>query len=121
MRERAEWALRYERACWAVWSPGELSRISRKRRKRGYVLELDCKDMRIMAWGPMSDGGWRWEAYANVAISLLDDWIEYGGITRFEDWLLGHLWCIIDMPRDMPPLPKEFWEGSTMRGNNESE
>ena len=109
--QRAQWLIDYEQACWAVWSPGELTRIGRKRRKRGYVLELDCDTMTIEACG-FTEGAWRWQSKGAETIEFLDAWIEYGGDnTRFEDWMLGHLWCLIDMPREMPPFPKEFFEG----------
>lgn len=121
MSDRAAYLVRYEIECWAVWSPGELSRIGRQRRKRGFVLELNCDDMRIRAWGPRSEGGWRWGAYTEATIDFIDDWLEYGGMTRFEDWMLGHLWCIIDMPRDMPPLPKEFWEPAKSAARDEGQ
>ena len=107
----AQWVTDYGRACWQVWSPGDLTRIGRKRRKRGYTLDLDCDTMTIDASGPITEGAWRWRSEGDEAVEFLDSWIEYGGDhTRFQDWMLGHLWCIFDMPREMPPFPKEFYE-----------
>ena len=110
--QKPQWLIDYEQACWAVWSPKEFIFIAFCRQLHGYSLELDCDTMTIIGRGPAVAGGdpWHWVSERIPTIFFLDLWIEWGGDTPFLDWLMGHLWCLIDMPREMPPFPEEFFE-----------
>ncbi len=112
-----QWLVDYEAACWAVWPPEDLVAIARKRRARNYVIKLDCATMEIKGLGPISEGAWSWYCGLTETIEFIDAWIQFGGDSEFLDWLLGHIWCLFDMPRNMPPLPKESFErGETQNG-----
>ena len=109
-REKPQWVTDYEWACWQVWSPEDFLKIAARRHELGYTLKLDCDTMTITGKGP-TDAMWHWISERTGTIDFLDLWIEWGDDTPFLDWLMGHLWCIFDMPREMPPFPEEFFEG----------
>ena len=109
-RTEPQWLTQYKRACWQVWSPEELVGIGKKRRAMGYDISLDCDTMIISGHG--TEPGferWSWHSDQEETIDFIDNWMEYGVETQFLDWFAGHLWCFLDMPREMPPLPEEFF------------
>ena len=109
-RQKPQWLSDYEWKCWQVWSPEEFQAIGKRRFDMGYTLKLDCDRMSIKGRGS-TDREWLWISEGEEAIDFLDMWIEWGGDVPFTDWLMGHLFCIYDMPREMPPFPEEFYEG----------
>lgn len=115
-RQKPQWLTDFERSCWQVWSPQEFLEIAARRHDLGYSLKLDCDTMVIIGRGP-TDQIWLWKSDMAGTVEFLDCWIEWGGETPFLEWLMGHLFCIFDMPRGMPPFPEEFFElGEAQKG-----